>query len=85
MGLVSSLFSIGHLYLSGIWQGLKLGMDIKKTCSDELGVCAQKRDINLGSIVDTLGGHDQLTPKCSSLHNLLLGIFNTSVDLFFIM
>ena len=37
-----SLLKIGNLCLSGTWRGLWLGLvDTKKTCYDEIGMCAQ--------------------------------------------
>ena len=53
--LMWSLFLIGRLYLSGIWQGLQLGMDTKKDrCHDEIGPCAQTIKTILGSLVNKI-------------------------------
>ena len=43
---------VGHLYLSGMWQGLQLIMD---TYYNKIGQCAQNIDIILSSIVNTTG------------------------------
>ena len=42
-----SLFLVGHLYLSGIWQGLQL---ITDTCDNKIGQRAHNIDIILSLI-----------------------------------
>ena len=56
VGLMWSLFLIGHLELSAIWHGLSSRMDTRRDmCSDEIGLCAQNVDTNSCSIDNTIG------------------------------
>ena len=48
VGRIWSPFSIGHLYLTEVWQAFVLKNGHRKdTCYDEIGLCAHNIDIVL--------------------------------------
>jgi hypothetical protein len=56
MGLMWSLFLIGHLYFE--WYMVRLTVlkgHHRGTCHNAIGLCAQHKDTILGSIVTTIG------------------------------